>query len=93
MHGSAGLGLYEYMLLAEALEAEPIYVVNNGFSHRETTSPQLLQPFLDEALGALEFLMGRANQGWGAVRASMGREEPWKINYLGIGNEVCRATR
>jgi alpha-N-arabinofuranosidase len=79
------------MLLAEELGAEPIYVVNNGFSHRETTSPPLLQPFLDEALGALEFLTGQASRGWGAVRASMGREQPWEINYLGIGNEVCRA--
>lgn len=25
-----GLGLYEYMLLAEELNAEPIWVINNG---------------------------------------------------------------
>ena len=76
------------MLLADELGAEPIYVVNNGFSHSETTSPELLRPFLDETLEALEFLTGDASGGWGAVRASMGRHAPWKIKYLGIGNEV-----
>jgi len=83
-----GLELYEYMLLAEELGSEPIYVVNSGFSHLEATSPQLLRPFLEETLGALEFLTGEVDGGWGAVRASMGRDAPWEIYYLGIGNEV-----
>lgn len=84
----AGLGLYEYMLLAEELSAEPIYVINNGISHQESVSPADLQPFLDETMDALEYLTGPSNSTWGAVRASMGRKKPWTINYLAIGNEV-----
>lgn len=77
------------MLLSEELEAEPIYVVNNGISHQEAVPPANIQPFLDETLDALEFLTGPHNSTWGAVRASMGRKHPWKINYLAIGNEAC----
>ncbi len=28
---------------------------------------------------------------WGSVRASMGRSEPWSINYMAIGNEARQA--
>ena len=31
-----GLGLFEYMLLAEELGAEPIWVVNNGVAHGDS---------------------------------------------------------
>ena len=33
---SDGLGLFEYMLLAEELGAEPIWVVNNGVAHGDS---------------------------------------------------------
>jgi hypothetical protein len=34
------------MLLAEALGAEPVLVVNNGISHQEAVSPDQLGPYL-----------------------------------------------
>lgn len=46
----AGLGLYEYMLLAEALGAEPVLVVNNGISHQEAVPPAQLGPYLQARL-------------------------------------------
>lgn len=88
----AGLGLYEYMLLANELDAEPIYVVNNGISHQQSVPPDQLQPFIDETMEALEFLTGDSGSTWGSVRASMGREDPWDINYLAIGNEVHQSS-
>lgn len=89
MFQSTGLGLFEYMLLAEELEAEPIYVINNGISHQESIPPSQITPFLKETLDALEFITGPDSSAWGAVRASMGRSEPWSLKYLAIGNEVC----
>ena len=80
------------MLLADELGAEPIYVVNNGVSHRESTQPGDLQPFIVEAMDALEFLAGPPNSTWGRERAAMGRDAPWQINYLAIGNEVGQCT-
>ena len=47
------MGLYEYMLLADELGAEPIYVVNNGISHQQSTPLDQLGPFLEETLQAI----------------------------------------
>jgi len=88
MVNHTGLGLYEYMLLADELGAEPIYVVNNGISHQQSTPVGQLAPFLNETLEALEFLTHPSHTQWGRVRAEMGREEPWEIKYLAVGNEV-----
>ena len=51
MHGlaygllPAGLGLFEYMLLAEVLEADPVWVVNAGISHQEDTPTSQIGPW------------------------------------------------
>ncbi|CAL8462764.1 g2297 [Coccomyxa elongata] len=84
-----GLGLYEYMLLAEELGAEPVWVVNNGISHREDVPTAQIGPWIQDTLDALEFITGSPDKKWGAVRASMGHEHPWNLTYLAIGNEDC----
>ena len=33
---AAGLGLFEYMQLAEELGAEPVWVINNGVAHADS---------------------------------------------------------
>ncbi len=33
-----GLGLFEYMMLAEELGAEPVWVINNGVAHSDSES-------------------------------------------------------
>ena len=43
---SAGLGLFEYMLLAEVLGAEPVWVVNAGISHLEDTPTSQIGPWI-----------------------------------------------
>lgn len=84
----SGLGLFEYMLLAEELQAEPVYVINNGVSHQESVPVSEIEPYIKETVDAVEFITGPSSSKWGAVRASMGRKDPWKLNYLAIGNEV-----
>ncbi len=42
----AGLGLFEYMLLAEELDAEPIWVINNGISHIEDIPTSQIGPWV-----------------------------------------------
>ncbi|KAF2612960.1 hypothetical protein F2Q70_00009786 [Brassica cretica] len=39
-----------------------------------------------------EFARGDANSTWGSVRASMGRQEPFELKYVAIGNEDCGKT-
>ena len=50
----AGLGLFEYMQLAEELGAEPVWVVNNGLSHSESVPAGRIQPWVQDALDSVE---------------------------------------
>ncbi|KAK2080720.1 hypothetical protein QBZ16_000574 [Prototheca wickerhamii] len=68
-----GLGLYEYMQLAEELDTEPVWVINNGVAHADSVPAADLWPL---ALGRPARAMGRA----APFRT---------ITYLAIGNEDC----
>lgn len=84
-----GLGHYEFFQLAEDLGAEPVWVFNNGISHKESVDPSNIMPFVQEALDGIEFARGDINSTWGSVRASMGHPEPFNLKYVAIGNEDC----
>ncbi|QSZ37324.1 hypothetical protein DSL72_009422 [Monilinia vaccinii-corymbosi] len=88
-----GLGLIEYMNWCTDLEVEPVLAVWAGLYLNGYTpipivvSKEDLQPYVDDALNELEFLLGDTSTKYGALRASLGYPEPWKINYVEIGNE------
>ncbi|KFM27338.1 Alpha-L-arabinofuranosidase 1 [Auxenochlorella protothecoides] len=84
-----GLGLFEYMQLAEALDTEPVWVINNGVAHADSVPASDIWPYVQDALDSLEFILGSPDSRWGSVRSSMGREQPWNITYVAIGNEDC----
>ncbi|KDD74833.1 hypothetical protein H632_c1045p0, partial [Helicosporidium sp. ATCC 50920] len=84
-----GLGLFEYMQLAEELGAEPVWVINSGVAHNESIPPSQLDEFVQDALDSIEFVRGESDTRWGAERKNMGREKPWKLTYMAIGNEDC----
>ena len=84
-----GLGLFEYMLLAEELGAEPVWVINNGIAHVDQVPTRDIMPYVQDALDSVEFITGGAETRWGAVRAAMGRPQPWTLNYMSPGNEGC----
>lgn len=52
-----------------------------------TTSKEDLQPFIDDALDEIEFVVGPADSKWGKVRAELGHPEPFVLNYVEVGNE------
>ncbi len=83
-----GLGLVEYMLWAQDLGMEPILDIWAGLwlngSHVDKKD---LQPYVDDALDELEFLMGDVSTPWGAKRAELGYPAPWPIRFIEIGNE------
>lgn len=76
------------MQLAEAVGADAVWVVNNGVSHTESVPTSRVSGLLRDSLASLEFVRGGPESKLGAVRARMGREEPWQLKYLAIGNEV-----
>lgn len=89
-----GLGFYEYFLLAEDIGAVGVPVLNCGICcmlQSNGSSPSLdsaeFQQYVQDALDLVEFCRGDASTKWGAVRISMGHEEPFELKYIGIGNE------
>ncbi|MBN2704555.1 MAG: hypothetical protein JXR23_10125 [Pontiellaceae bacterium] len=96
---SQHIGFYEYLLMAEALGAAPLPVLNNGvtcqFAGRSYIAPldteEQRQRFHDiyvkDALDLIEFCNGDASTEWGAKRIAMGHPKPFNLEYLAIGNE------
>lgn len=90
---SYGLGFYEYFQLAEEIGAEPLPILNAGMvcQYQNRPDDQLpldsIRPFIQDALDLIEFANGDTTTTWGALRAEMGHPEPFRMKYLGIGNE------
>uniref|UniRef100_A0A453GUZ8 Alpha-L-arabinofuranosidase 1 catalytic domain-containing protein n=1 Tax=Aegilops tauschii subsp. strangulata TaxID=200361 RepID=A0A453GUZ8_AEGTS len=84
-----GLGYYEFLQLAEDLDATPIWVVNIGISHHDKINISDIAPLVEDILDSLEFAKGSAESKWGSVRASMGHPEPFLVKYVALGNEDC----
>ena len=46
-----------------------------------------MQPWIQDALDLIEFANGASETAWGTVRAQMGHEAPFRLEYIAIGNE------
>ena len=85
---SYGLGFYEYFRFCEDIGAEPIPVLSCGMSHDgELSSIKEYKQYAQDALDLIEYATGSAESKWGKKRAEAGHPEPFKLNYIGIGNE------
>ncbi|MBS1662667.1 MAG: carbohydrate binding domain-containing protein [Bacteroidetes bacterium] len=84
-----GMGLLEFLLWCEDLKMEPLLAVFAGYTLKGDyfEDPRFLQPFIDEALDEIEYVMGDASTKWGAVRARDGHPAPFPLTYVEIGNE------
>lgn len=87
---SYGIGFYEYFRLCEDLNAEPIPVLSVGMAHNGQISSQAdYEKYAQDALDMIEWATGPATSTWGKLRAEAGHPAPFKLNYIGIGNEDC----
>jgi alpha-L-arabinofuranosidase len=88
---SFGLGFYEYFQLSEDIGAEPLPILNCGMACQYNTGEvapiDQLDPYIQDALDLIEFANGAVTTKWGKLRADMGHPAPFKLKYLGIGNE------
>lgn len=87
-----GMGFHEFLQYCEDLGAAPLYVVNIGIAHNDhttysSTSTDYLQPYLQDALDAIEYANGDVTTKYGAMRAANGHPAPFNIKYIEIGNE------
>ena len=86
-----GLGFHEYLQLCEDLGAAPLYVCNCGMTC-QGRNPRYFNDeeqadMLEDILNALEYALGPSDSRWGVLRAAMGHEAPFRLDYLEIGNE------
>ncbi|HLV80697.1 MAG TPA: alpha-L-arabinofuranosidase C-terminal domain-containing protein [Chthonomonadaceae bacterium] len=84
---SDGLGFHEYLQWCEDMGATPLFVVNCGMAHHDLAPLDHLQPWVQDALDAIEYANGPVTSRWGALRAQNGHPAPFGLRYVEIGNE------
>jgi alpha-N-arabinofuranosidase len=86
---SDGMGLLEFLEWTEDMGAEPLLAVYAGYSLQgdHIDAGPLLQPYVDDALDEIEYVIGDTTTYWGAKRAADGHPAPFKLKYVEIGNE------
>jgi alpha-L-arabinofuranosidase len=84
-----GMGLLEFLEWSEDLKVEPVLGVYAGYSLHDkpvVAGPEL-EPFVQDALDEIEYIIGGPGTPWGARRAADGHPAPFKLTYVEIGNE------
>ena len=86
---SDGMGLVEFLEWCEDLHMQPVLAVYAGYSlaGERVAAGKDLEPFVQDALDEIEYVMGAAGTTWGARRAKDGHPAPFKLEYVEVGNE------
>ncbi len=89
---SDGMGLLEFLEWCDDLKMQPVLAVFAGLTlDRQNQKPvpagPELQPYVQEALDEIEYVIGDAKTTWGARRAKDGHHDPFRLDYVEIGNE------
>lgn len=84
-----GLGYYEYFCFSEEIGAKPLPVLPGGYNpHKQLMVPlNEIEEWVKEALDLIEFANGDTHTKWGKIRAELGHEKPFGLEYIAIGNE------
>jgi alpha-N-arabinofuranosidase len=83
-----GMGLLEFLEWSEDVGGEPLLAVFAGYVlNRDHLEGDALQPFINDALDEIEYVIGGSDTKWGAQRIRDGHPEPFKLHYVEIGNE------
>ncbi len=84
-----GMGLMEFLLWCEELDMEPVLGVFAGLTLQrdKLSSPDDLEPYVQEALDEIEYIVGDTGTKWGAQRAKDGHPAPFRLRYVEVGNE------
>ncbi|HEY3772277.1 MAG TPA: alpha-L-arabinofuranosidase C-terminal domain-containing protein [Solirubrobacteraceae bacterium] len=83
-----GMGLLEFLELAEELHAQPVLAVWAGYTLNGTVVAQdQLAPYVKSAVDELQFANGPTTSYWGHQRALDGHPAPFNVQMVEIGNE------
>lgn len=90
-HTTNGLGYHEYLQFCEDLQMEPLYVFNCGMTCQARNSVLMegeeREDMIQDTLDAIEYAVASPESEWGKVRGAAGHPEPFRMNYVEIGNE------
>ena len=92
---SLQIGFYEYFLLCEDLNMEPLPIVWAGFNCQlrkrgklPMDAPDFYERVVQNALDLIEYANGDPDTNkWAKLRAEAGHPEPFNMKYIGLGNE------
>jgi alpha-L-arabinofuranosidase len=83
-----GMGLDEYLQMAEEVGAQPILAVYAGYTLNGTSDTgATLTNDVNDAVNELHYVLDPTSTSWGAMRAANGHPAPYNVNYVEIGNE------
>ncbi|MET9245628.1 alpha-L-arabinofuranosidase C-terminal domain-containing protein [Nonomuraea sp. NPDC003709] len=92
-HQSRQIGYLEYFELCQATGATPLPVVAAGVCCQnypggaQAIDDDAMDAYIQDVLDLIEFANGSPDTPWGARRAALGHPEPFRLRYLGLGNE------
>jgi len=91
------IGFYDYFVLAESVGASAVPVLNCGLSCQGGGASNVhflkgrhnkgVEDYIRDAVDLIEFAKGGTDTKWGKIRSLMGHPAPFRMDYLGIGNE------
>ncbi len=89
-----GLGMLEFLQLAEDIGATALFCNNMGIActiHTPGGVPcptDQIQSYVDDTVDAISYAIDPPTTKWGALRAAHGHPEPFRLDYVNIGNEL-----
>jgi alpha-L-arabinofuranosidase len=83
-----GMGLDEYLQMAEEVGASPILAVYAGYTlNGASDTGTTLTNDVTDAVNELHYVLDPVTTSWGAERAANGHPAPYNVNYVEVGNE------
>jgi alpha-L-arabinofuranosidase len=83
-----GMGLLEYLEMAEEVGARPLLAVYAGYSLDGEVAPQSqLATYVQDAVDEIHYAIDPTTTTWGAMRAADGHPAPFDLLGVEIGNE------
>jgi alpha-L-arabinofuranosidase len=83
-----GMGLDEYLQMAEEVGASPILAVFAGYTlNGSSDTGATLTADVTDAVNELHYVLDPTTTSWGAERAANGHPAPYNVTYVEVGNE------
>ncbi len=83
-----GMGLLEYLEMAEEAGAKPLLAVWAGYTLNGTVVPRSqLAPYVQDAVNEIHYAVDPTSTSWGAMRAADGHPQPFDLVGVEVGNE------